>query len=290
MTTRLPAWAAGIAAACIMSSAANAGTVTQFESSFAGNGIWFDSDVRAGGTTGVESLIGQGGNLEGNAPLPTGAAKLTTGPSNADKAEVAVTGNFGTVGQFLQSGSLAYDYFKQALGDLNPSAAAAIKFSVLDTNITSTSSTDGFTTFVYEPTWNIGPVGSSVVVPTDDWANAVVTGNSGVLWHTGIYGAGNQGGFGGDGNTLADWVAFFSDDLLDASIIAISVGIGTFNQGQTAYFDNVLFSNGDINLAYDFEVAPIPLPAALPLYGTGLAIVGFLGWRRRRKTTALEAA
>ena len=32
----------------------------------------------------------------------------------------------------------------------------------------------------------------------------------------------------------------------------------------------------------------IPLPAALPLYGTGLAVMGFLGWRRKRK--AAEAA
>jgi len=30
----------------------------------------------------------------------------------------------------------------------------------------------------------------------------------------------------------------------------------------------------------------IPLPAALPLYGTGLAIMGLIGWRRRRKALA----
>ena len=29
--------------------------------------------------------------------------------------------------------------------------------------------------------------------------------------------------------------------------------------------------------------AVIPLPAALPLYGTGLAVMGFLGWRRKRQ-------
>lgn len=28
----------------------------------------------------------------------------------------------------------------------------------------------------------------------------------------------------------------------------------------------------------------IPLPAALPLYGTGIAVMGFIGWRRKRKT------
>jgi len=30
-------------------------------------------------------------------------------------------------------------------------------------------------------------------------------------------------------------------------------------------------------------VPAIPLPAAFPLFGTGLGILGFLGWRRRRK-------
>ena len=28
----------------------------------------------------------------------------------------------------------------------------------------------------------------------------------------------------------------------------------------------------------------VPIPAALPLFGTGLAILGFLGWRKKRKT------
>lgn len=30
------------------------------------------------------------------------------------------------------------------------------------------------------------------------------------------------------------------------------------------------------------DVPPIPVPAALPLFGTGLAIMGFIGWRRRK--------
>ncbi len=30
----------------------------------------------------------------------------------------------------------------------------------------------------------------------------------------------------------------------------------------------------------------VPLPAALPLYGTGLAVMGLIGWRRKRKASA----
>jgi len=50
---------------------------------------------------------------------------------------------------------------------------------------------------------------------------------------------------------------------------------------------------GDIKFisADDFSFAQssipsVPLPAALPLFGTGLALMGFIGWRRKRKLAA----
>jgi hypothetical protein len=35
-----------------------------------------------------------------------------------------------------------------------------------------------------------------------------------------------------------------------------------------------------------FLAAPTPLPAALPLFATGLGALGLLGWRRKRKAQA----
>jgi len=36
-------------------------------------------------------------------------------------------------------------------------------------------------------------------------------------------------------------------------------------------------------LIRDAAISVVPLPAALPLFGTGLAIMGFIGWRRKQK-------
>ncbi len=33
----------------------------------------------------------------------------------------------------------------------------------------------------------------------------------------------------------------------------------------------------------DINISAVPLPAGLPLFGTGLALMGFIGWRRKRK-------
>lgn len=44
-----------------------------------------------------------------------------------------------------------------------------------------------------------------------------------------------------------------------------------------------LSSSGNQVYARFSAVSAVPVPAALPLFGTGLAIMGFMGWRRKRK-------
>jgi len=53
------------------------------------------------------------------------------------------------------------------------------------------------------------------------------------------------------------------------------------DNGVQAGFRAALSGTADVDS--QSTVGVVPLPAALPLYGTGLAIMGFIGWRRKRK-------
>ncbi len=240
---------------------ASATTVSEIKSSYTGDYVWYENDVRANGTASIENLSGKGGNLENDAPYPSGAAKLTTGLSNADKAEVGIDGNFGTIGQFITSGgSLGYSYYKSPT-DANLAAAASIKLA-LDTGGASP------TYMIYEVYRNT--VGNP---PLDTWSSVSIGVDSGEFWLS------------GDQNTqmtISGWAQHFGQGFEDLDIIGLSVGVGSWNQGQTAYFDGVFYDASGHDLFYDFEVSVVPLPAALPLYGAGVAILGFLGWRRKK--------
>jgi hypothetical protein len=52
---------------------------------------------------------------------------------------------------------------------------------------------------------------------------------------------------------------------------------------------------GDLSIPISFRLSDVPLtatplPAALPLYATGLGIIGFIAWRRKRKREAAMAS
>ena len=71
---------------------------------------------------------------------------------------------------------------------------------------------------------------------------------------------------------------FAGDQILfgiEASLTSTNSSITAIN----AYFDNI-----------DVTVNPTPLPAALPLFATGLGALGLFGWRRKRKSAAAIAA
>jgi hypothetical protein len=69
------------------------------------------------------------------------------------------------------------------------------------------------------------------------------------------------------------------------SAISLSGG-ADYNSNQTLFTLAITFANESTFTATVIP-NPTPLPAALPLFATGLGGLGLLGWRRKRKTQAI---
>ncbi|WP_169543727.1 Npun_F0296 family exosortase-dependent surface protein [Sneathiella aquimaris] len=92
-------------------------------------------------------------------------------------------------------------------------------------------------------------------------------------------------------NTLA----FYLNDVLvenfDVGAVLAAPGVGLSGMTtatisiQDILFDEVVFGSAGNAFEYaNLNISVVPLPAALPLYGAGVALLGFMGWRKRRKS------
>ena len=230
-------------------------------------GVWIESDVRPGGEANIVNLTGDGGDLENNQPLPVGAALLTTIFDDNAKAEVGVGNIYGQPKNIFDTISLSYSYHKAANSELDENLAAApsLKLTFYNPECDETpilppaTAADCFATLVYEPTWNGLTSTSTQPVSTnpaaDKWTTVTIDQENGLFWTTGGFGIGNS--FGGPPiKTLEKWLSALSPDFQDAELIFVSVGVGTFNRGQTGYFDDVRISHGfegGFSERYDFE-------------------------------------
>ncbi|MCD0463722.1 hypothetical protein [Roseiconus lacunae] len=275
-----------LAAAIIVSflSNAKAGTivVNELGASVSGYAGWAHAN-RGGGTSSLVDLTGQGGNLESGQPLPTGAAKLTTGADNADGGEIAIAGDFGSAAAVLNNLIAGYSYFKVDNGP-NIFAAPSLKLAVSAAGGTG----DNYGQLIYEPSWN-QPVGGSVAPPTDSWQTVSIdsstgsaSNSSGGWWWTGGFEQPNGGG-GPPIRSASEWAGLFAadSDFANAKIVGISVGVGTYNQNQIGYVDAVTFgtTTGGTTV-YNFQpAAVVPEPmSGFVFAGLGLIAIG----RRRR--------
>jgi hypothetical protein len=106
-------------------------------------------------------------------------------------------------------------------------------------------------------------------------------------------------GLNGDGGTfevLLDGVAMDSDAIGSIYMSAmsslsftadVSAGSHTVELLIERRFTNSSFSPDEYLDDISLNVAPTPLPAALPLFASGLGALGMFGWRRKRKVQAV---
>jgi len=82
----------------------------------------------------------------------------------------------------------------------------------------------------------------------------------------------------GGSSILSDREFFFGviSDMPLATLLLTSTGGGVKSPFQYEFIRNISYATVS-------NISVVPLPAALPLYGSGLAILGFIGWRKKRK-------
>lgn len=241
----------------IMATAAGAATpVTAFDPAYVADGFWFENDMRDGGTATIPDLTGLGGDLETNQPLPMGAALLTTGFANNDKADVAVVNIYGLAASVFNTMELGYSYYKETVAGGNVFAAPSIKLAIVNQAGTG----DNFGQLIYEP---YTQVCCGAVTP-DLWTSVAIdpnTGGGGVdgtggWWWTGGFNIASSAG-GPPYRSLAEWATAFAAadpaDFPGAVVFQVAMGVGTFNQGQRGYFDDVTIANTLADACYDFD-------------------------------------
>jgi hypothetical protein len=244
----------------LMAATASAAEVTSIDpyTESPTNGVWYENDVRDGGTVGIVDLTGAGGDLENNQPLATGAVRLTTGFSDTDKAEIGVVDAYGTPNDVFSTLSVAYAYHKASVAGGNQAAAPSLKLAFWNADYDAVEGQDGYVELVYEPYVDLG--GN----PTPDvWSSVTIDEDTGLFWATGGFGQGHSTG-GPPYRTLAQWKTVFASEFGDAELVRVSIGVGSYNQGQLGYFDQVSISHssgGGYLASYDFEFEARGLPA-----------------------------
>jgi len=104
---------------------------------------------------------------------------------------------------------------------------------------------------------------------------------------------GADGCSGAPSSNPCSFTVSFTPTVLGLAVSTLQIALSytyeeDFVDFSDVIFGYVLFSGTGIDPLPDQTV--VPIPAALPLFATGLGALGLLGWRRKRKNVAANAA
>jgi hypothetical protein len=256
-------------------------------------GSWAFDNRDASGTIGAEPTA-SGGMVTGPAtpPLGTGSANLAVGNGNNftgtggdGTSELRNTGYAGVALSTITS--LSYSTFVTANNGQ--------QFPYFGLMIATTGSGSPDDILFFEPPYQQPSTGKP---GTPDQGATVL--NTWQTWNalTGSWWANSGGGFptpgctaGTGACTLADYLALYplaTIENADSGLggVRFNVGFASPENPFNGYVDNFTLNGTTFN--FD-PAAATPLPAALPLFATGLGALGLLGWRRKRKGAAIAA-
>ena len=94
--------------------------------------------------------------------------------------------------------------------------------------------------------------------------------------------------WGSSTSATSGYTQLVTNSNVDNTFFALSTLCPTCNYFYVGIDQNAI-SGANVLLEEISAVSTVPLPAALPLFATGLGALGLLGWRRKRKVAALGA-
>ena len=89
-----------------------------------------------------------------------------------------------------------------------------------------------------------------------------------------------------DLSVLADGSAVVSLDLQGPGRVTPLFPLPGPNPSEDSVSNGAALIYSTLTITTQVSPVDIPVPAALPLFGTGLALLGFVGWRRKRAAAA----
>jgi hypothetical protein len=132
-----------------------------------------------------------------------------------------------------------------------------------------------------------GVITNLVVTVTDPYFNPPTLSFNPILYYA----------FDGAGTLTLSSDPALSKALVDVPFITIGINGWAYGDASSVWYSqdqygNTLTTSGSATiteLAGQGTQGETPLPAALPLFATGLGALGLLGWRRKKKTASLAA-